>query len=306
MGRCAALLAVTVVGLAACSDGPDASAPATTAGVMTATTGAPPIARATVEGITFEYATELFVRASGTAAEGSVLVELTPTDDGAAPAQMRVTTLRSGAGTDLDVPRDVSAAAQDVAEAALLDGSDPVPFVNGAGSADVIDGVWTFVGVTDGGSHLLEVDVPLHERREIEVARAAQTLVGTVFVDVSADALVVEGCDVGVEIVDEAAVPGGAVVGPRQQVTALWRVRNAGSCPWTPGDSWAFSGGDPLTLVEIPSVGGVEPGDEMDVSVTLLSPAEPGKYSAEWRFLPAGSRDAVGPTVEVELQVVED
>jgi len=306
MHRCTVLLAATVVALAACSDGGGADSALSATTVGPATTPAPPaIERATIEGITFEYPTGLFTRASGTAGDGTVVVELSPVDDGAAPAQMRITTLRNGAGTDLDVSGDVSAA-QDVAEAALLEGSDPVPFVNGAGAADLADGVWTFVGVTDGGSHLVEIDVPLHERREIEVARAAETLVGTVFVDVSADALVSEGCDVGVEIVDEAAVPGGAVVGPRQQVTALWRVRNAGSCPWTPGDSWVFSGGDPLTLVEIPSVGGVEPGDEMDVSVTLLSPAEPGTYSAEWRFLPAGSRDAVGPTVEVELQVVED
>jgi len=75
-------------------------------------------------------------------------------------------------------------------------------------------------------------------------------------------------------------------------VTKTWRLRNTGAIPW-PADSqliFISHRGDNLNGPERVPVGSVEPGQEVDVSVTFITPSEPGRYVGYYRMASAESK----------------
>ncbi len=90
---------------------------------------------------------------------------------------------------------------------------------------------------------------------------------------------------------DDSQVPAGT------SFTKVWRLRNAGSCPWTPATLLVFDRGDPLgaptettfTNVEVP------PGATVDVAVDLTAPNAPGTYQGFFKLrAPDGTAFALG------------
>ncbi len=70
---------------------------------------------------------------------------------------------------------------------------------------------------------------------------------------------------------------------PGSTFTQIWRVRNAGSCIWTPAYSLVFAAGTQMagpTAVFLPS--DIRPGDAVDLTVTLTAPDAPGTYRSDW------------------------
>ena len=63
-----------------------------------------------------------------------------------------------------------------------------------------------------------------------------------------------------------------------------WRVRNAGTCPWTPGYALTFAGGDQMGGVSAQIVREVAPGATVDLYVNLTAPSTPGKYRGFWQM----------------------
>jgi streptogramin lyase len=80
-----------------------------------------------------------------------------------------------------------------------------------------------------------------------------------------------------------------------------WRIRNTGTCTWDPSYRFTFLSGERLRGPHsLPLGATVPPGGEIELSVNLITPAEPGRYRGEWQlFAPDGRPFGVRPAVEV-------
>lgn len=79
----------------------------------------------------------------------------------------------------------------------------------------------------------------------------------------------------------DVSVPDGTLMSPGQKFTKTWRLGNSGSTSWD-GYRLAFRDGaqmGALAFVEIPLTA---PGEMVDISVSMIAPAEPGRYRGNW------------------------
>jgi len=117
------------------------------------------------------------------------------------------------------------------------------------------------------------------------------------------------------EFVSDVTVPDAAPFEPGTVFRKTWRIRNSGSCTWDAGYRFAFLSGDrmsgprsaPLGSLDrlyesSPLFPSVRPGEEMDVSVTLIAPSEEGTYLGEWQlFAPDGTPFGTRPYVLIAV-----
>ncbi|MCD4673615.1 MAG: hypothetical protein K8R77_13200 [Anaerolineaceae bacterium] len=81
----------------------------------------------------------------------------------------------------------------------------------------------------------------------------------------------------------DVTVPDGTVFAPGTNFVKTWRLRNAGSCTWTPDYSLVFRAGNAMGVSGVVSLNQtVYPGQSVDVSVTLTAPAAEGDYEGFW------------------------
>jgi hypothetical protein len=98
------------------------------------------------------------------------------------------------------------------------------------------------------------------------------------------------GCTDKVAFIADVTVPDGTVMVPNYSFTKTWRVKNIGTCTWTPSYSVTYVSGDPMSAVyPAPLTTNVAPGQSVDVSVNMVSPAAAGSYKGNW-----GLKNAVG------------
>jgi hypothetical protein len=96
-------------------------------------------------------------------------------------------------------------------------------------------------------------------------------------------------CDNGHFVVD-VTYPDGTVVPAGNTFTKTWRLQNTGSCSWTPSYALVFISGDSMSGPAVQALtGNVNPGQNVDVSVTLTAPSSNGNYAGNW-----GIRNAAG------------
>jgi hypothetical protein len=85
---------------------------------------------------------------------------------------------------------------------------------------------------------------------------------------------------------------------PAQAGTTLertWHVRNLGTCEWTTEYALVPIEGDSFGLGPVPLGVAVAPGEETDLRLTLVAPADPGLYSGGWALQsPEGNRLGAG------------
>lgn len=89
-------------------------------------------------------------------------------------------------------------------------------------------------------------------------------------------------CD-WVSFVKDVTVPDGSILDPGQTFTKTWRLKNRGTCTWTPDYMLVYTSGTQMggtTAVRLP--GYVSPGQSVDISVPLVAPDSNGKYVAYW------------------------
>ncbi len=116
-------------------------------------------------------------------------------------------------------------------------------------------------------------------------------------------------CDVA-GFIDDVTIPDGTEMDPGETFTKTWRLRNNGSCNWTDAYKLVFVSGDQMdgpTLQEF-TTDWIYPGFEVDVSVDLVAPTEPGTYIGYWKLqnesgVPFGLSPTSGPFY-VEIVVV--
>jgi hypothetical protein len=106
--------------------------------------------------------------------------------------------------------------------------------------------------------------------------------------------------------VKHVTVPDGTALSPGAAFTKTWCFRNESNEPWPLGSKILFVGknSDQMGGPDELAVGrAVEPGQEVDVSVPLLAPSQPGSYCGFWRMAdPSGKR--FGQRVRVQIQVL--
>jgi len=117
------------------------------------------------------------------------------------------------------------------------------------------------------------------------------------------------------EFVSDVTVPDSAPFEPGTVFRKTWRIRNSGTCTWDAGYRFAFLSGDrmsgprsaPLGSLDrhyesSPLFPGVRPGEEMDVSVTLIAPSEEGTYEGHWQLFAAdGTPFGTVPYVMIQV-----
>jgi hypothetical protein len=88
------------------------------------------------------------------------------------------------------------------------------------------------------------------------------------------------------KFVSDVTLADGCVVRPGEALQKTWRVRNSGADKWPVGTRIAHVGGDsfggPLQGVEVPLAGS---GEAVNVTVPLVMPSQPGRYTSYWRLM---------------------
>jgi len=108
--------------------------------------------------------------------------------------------------------------------------------------------------------------------------------------------------------VKHVTVDDGSEFCPSTAFMKTWRFRNEGTVPW-PANSFLLCVGKKAdrigaetTSVLLPR--SVLPGEEIDVSVNMISPAGGGSYTGFWRLADPSGRK-FGPRVRVQIKVVD-
>jgi hypothetical protein len=89
-------------------------------------------------------------------------------------------------------------------------------------------------------------------------------------------------CD-WVSFIKDVSIPDGSKLYPGEVFTKTWRLQNRGTCTWTPGYMLVFTGGESMgstTAMGLPAY--VDPGQAVDISVTLTAPDDPGLHTGYW------------------------
>jgi hypothetical protein len=82
--------------------------------------------------------------------------------------------------------------------------------------------------------------------------------------------------------IKDVTIPDGTTFLPNTSFTKTWRLMNSGACTWS-GYSLVFDTGDVMGGTSPIPIGTVNPGQEVDLSVTLTAPATNGSYRGYWR-----------------------
>jgi hypothetical protein len=105
------------------------------------------------------------------------------------------------------------------------------------------------------------------------------------------------GCAYRAAFLGDVTIPDDTVIAPGAAFVKTWRLRNDGTCAWGPGQALhtlAFIGGTPMNApaqVEILAI--VQPGQTVDLSVSLVAPSLPNAYENSW-LLKANTGQTVG------------
>jgi hypothetical protein len=102
-------------------------------------------------------------------------------------------------------------------------------------------------------------------------------------------------CD-WVQFVADVTVPDGTIFQPGATFTKTWKLKNIGTCTWTPSYSMVFVSGTQMgTTTSVSMPGTIAPGQTVDVSVPLTAPSTAGSYTGYWKFKnPSGVLFGIG------------
>ncbi len=83
--------------------------------------------------------------------------------------------------------------------------------------------------------------------------------------------------------VDDISIPDGTLLLPGQDFTKTWKLKNIGTCTWTPDYAIVFMEGSSLGApASVKLNNTIVPGSTIDVSVTMKAPNAAGSYTSNW------------------------
>ncbi|MBN1246373.1 MAG: hypothetical protein JXC32_01890 [Anaerolineae bacterium] len=100
-----------------------------------------------------------------------------------------------------------------------------------------------------------------------------------------------EDCTYRAAYVADVTIPDDTVVPAGESFEKTWRIRNSGTCPWMLGTTFAYLSGDDLSEEGAIAVPSTEPDQEIELTVEMTAPDEPGTYRSNWQLeTPDGRR----------------
>lgn len=153
--------------------------------------------------------------------------------------------------------------------------STPEPFatINGiyTASALTLEAAMTPTGQT------ATPGLPLPTAAASAAASATNTLIPTVPAPASR-------CDAA-QFLADVTYPDGSLVTQKNSFVKIWRIKNIGTCAWTPSYALVFTGGDQLGgPSSVALAGNVNPGQYIEIPVTFTAPNKDGKYRGYWKL----------------------
>ncbi len=106
--------------------------------------------------------------------------------------------------------------------------------------------------------------------------------------------------------VADVTIPDNTQLDNGEEFEKTWRVRNAGTCAWPEDTVLAFASGTQMGAPDNVEVGAVESGAQVEVSVEMKAPAEPGVYKGAWRMKTAEGSFGTNLTVVIRAGEVEE
>jgi hypothetical protein len=92
---------------------------------------------------------------------------------------------------------------------------------------------------------------------------------------------------------------------PGETFTKTWRLKNLGTCTWTPDYKLVYNSGTQMggtTATKLPAY--VAPGQTVDISITLTTPSSAGSYTGYWMLRnPAGTLFGSGDKANIPFYV---
>ncbi len=89
----------------------------------------------------------------------------------------------------------------------------------------------------------------------------------------------------------DVTAPDGSDYLPGETFVKTWRLKNLGSCTWTTEYDLVFVGGSRMSAPQAVALKArVEPGKTIDVSVSLVAPADTGSYRGYWQLRSASGQ----------------
>jgi hypothetical protein len=82
--------------------------------------------------------------------------------------------------------------------------------------------------------------------------------------------------------IKDVTIPDGTEFAPGEVFTNTWRLKNIGTCTWTPDYDIVFSSGAQMSGTTMQMPGYVAPGQTVDVAVTFTAPSTAGHYVSYW------------------------
>jgi len=105
------------------------------------------------------------------------------------------------------------------------------------------------------------------------------------------------------QFVTDVTIPDGTVLSPGENFTKTWRLKNAGTCTWTPAYAVVFSSGNSMNGPATQALtGNVNPGQTVDISVNLTAPGSEGDYTGYYKLRDAGGILFDQFYVQIEVQ----
>ncbi|HET90181.1 MAG TPA: hypothetical protein ENN99_05515, partial [Chloroflexi bacterium] len=142
------------------------------------------------------------------------------------------------------------------------------------------------VGGFDHGQVSIRVADPQPEVTEVVTPTAQITetasLTGTA-IGGGPDSAVVAECLNAIYVAD-VSIPDDTQFDHGEEFEKTWRVRNSGTCPWPEDTVLAFSQGSQMDAPDTVAVGAVEPGEVVEVTAKMKSPADAGRYTGVWKM----------------------
>jgi hypothetical protein len=112
-----------------------------------------------------------------------------------------------------------------------------------------------------------------------------------------------QSCDVA-QFVEDVTIPDGTTLKPNETFTKTWRLKNVGTCLWTPSYAVAFSSGDSMNGQATQALAGnVNPGQTVDISVDLTAPGADGNYKGYWKLLNASKVPFAQFNVDIKVKM---
>jgi hypothetical protein len=91
------------------------------------------------------------------------------------------------------------------------------------------------------------------------------------------------GCTDLAGSVQDITLPDGSPVIAGEPFRKVWRLRNAGTCTWTPAYALVFSSGERMGGAAVVPLGAsIQPGSTVDLAVDLVAPTTRGTYRGYW------------------------